>query len=172
MSRTDEELMAQCRRGTFTAAEPGTEAHLRGVRGKRSEGLLHMAEKADTVRALLAAGLDPNARDGRGRTPLMGPKTAESNRLLLAAGADVRLTDDQGRTALWHQANPPDGAVVGYSTPDFAALDVLVAAGVARPTPAEAAQWVAWAESLVSAATEANDCAAFKKWLGRLLASG
>lgn len=109
MSRTDDELMAQCRRGTFTAAESGTEAHLRRVRGKHGEGLLHMAEKADTVRALLKAGLDPNARDGRGRTPLMGPKTAESNRLLLAAGANARLTDDQGRAALWHQAPPPTG---------------------------------------------------------------
>lgn len=172
MSRTDDELIVQCRRGTFTAAEPGTEARLRGVRGKHGEGLLHMAEKADTVRALLAAGLEVNARDGRGRTPLMSPKTAESNRLLLAAGADVRLTDNQGRTALWHQANPPDSAVVGYVAPDFAALDVLVAAGVMLPTPAEAAQWVAWAETLVSAAIEAGDCAAFKKWVGRLLASG
>lgn len=172
MCRTDDELLAQCRQGTFTAAEPGTEACLREVRGKHGEGLLHVAEKADTVRALLKAGLDPNARDGRGRTPLMGPKTAESNRLLLAAGADVRLTDDQGRTALWHQATPPDSAVIGYSTPDFAALDVLVAAGVALPTPAEAAQWVAWAETLVSAAIEAGACAAFKKWVGRLLASG
>jgi hypothetical protein len=41
-----------------------------------------------------------------------------------------------------------------------------------EPTPAEAEQWVKWAEGLVSAASEAGACAAFKKWLHGVLASG
>ncbi|HEU4537765.1 MAG TPA: hypothetical protein VFS00_26775, partial [Polyangiaceae bacterium] len=167
----DDELFSRCRRGSFVEVEPGWEGHLRAARDRHGASLLHVAAKAETVRALLAAGLDPNARDRRGRTPLMGPKDAEANRLLLAAGADLHAVDEKAQTVLCHQANPPDGATVGYSTPDFAALDVLVAAGATRPTPAEAAQWLKWAESLVSAAIEAGDYAAFRKWLERLLAS-
>lgn len=56
----------------------------------------------------LAAGADMNARDDRGRTPLIaaadtpfhGPETVGVLRALLAAGADVNARGARGKTAL------------------------------------------------------------------------
>ena len=58
---------------------------------------------ADRARQLLAAGADPNARNGAGATVLMMAVTLGPLpliRLLLEHGADPALTDPQGRTAL------------------------------------------------------------------------
>jgi uncharacterized protein len=55
-----------------------------------------------SVRALLAAGADPNVRQQGGYTPLHSAAhsdDAELVRLLLAHGADPALTADDGRTA-------------------------------------------------------------------------
>lgn len=53
-----------------------------------------------TLRALLDAGADPNARSLLDETALMFVRMEEAARLLIAAGADVNARDHEGRTAL------------------------------------------------------------------------
>ena len=66
---------------------------------------LHAAvasRQADSVRALLARGVDVNARQQQGYTPLMGAASAgraDLVDLLLQHGADAGLTNDGGLTA-------------------------------------------------------------------------
>jgi ankyrin repeat protein len=60
-------------------------------------------EKAEVVRALIAATPDLDARQGGGWTPLMlaaANGMAASVQLLLAAGADWTLANDAGQTAV------------------------------------------------------------------------
>ncbi|MBI3516655.1 MAG: ankyrin repeat domain-containing protein [Proteobacteria bacterium] len=60
-------------------------------------------EKAEVVRALIAATRDLDARQGGGWTPLMLASAngmAAAVQLLLAAGADWTLANDHGKTAL------------------------------------------------------------------------
>lgn len=61
--------------------------------------LIHVAEAGDVaaVKRYLAEGASVNARDARGRTPLLAATHAnrvETARVLLDAGADVNLQDD------------------------------------------------------------------------------
>lgn len=70
---------------------------------------LHEAVRAGEVARvgdLIAAGADPNARDGYGATPLMNAAhggNAEMVRALIAAGADVNAVDELGWNAI-HKA--------------------------------------------------------------------
>jgi uncharacterized protein len=62
--------------------------------------LIQVAEAGDTpaVLSLLAAGASINARDGRGRTPVMAATHAnqvETVQALIAAGADIDIRDDR-----------------------------------------------------------------------------
>jgi ankyrin repeat protein len=57
---------------------------------------------AAAVRALLAAGADPDVQDAEGMTPLHCAAVCEHRvvcELLLAAGADAHLQDADGETA-------------------------------------------------------------------------
>jgi hypothetical protein len=79
-------------RSTIAAVPPIATALLTAIAGNDVE----------RVRQRLAAGADPNQRDGADRTPLMAAAqrgNAEIVRLLLAAGADPALRDAQGLNA-------------------------------------------------------------------------
>ena len=55
------------------------------------------------LKALIAAGANPNARDNNGSTPLhqaVYGRNAENTRLLLEAGGDPKAKDNQGRDVL------------------------------------------------------------------------
>lgn len=85
----------------------------------KGERALHTAARhgcIDTVKALLRADADPNATDGRGRTPLVAAFVTSADRIsvaqvLIEAGADPALADDNGFLPLHHAAchgGPPD----------------------------------------------------------------
>jgi len=75
--------------------------------GAHQETLLHKAvlsNQTDKARFLLTLGLDPNAKDSYGRTPLMYACQRESQTmtsLLLKQGARVDATDNWGMDALY-----------------------------------------------------------------------
>ena len=94
--------------------------------------------------------------------------SAAENQALIAAGADVHARDAEGRNALAHQANPPANTI-GYAPPDFAALQVLLDAGIDPPDAATAAEWKSRAQAQVTSALEQMGAAAFAQWLDRLL---
>jgi hypothetical protein len=144
-------------------------SRLPSLRGYRGGTLLHEVTRPAILRGLLSAGLDPDARDADGRTPLMRyGRGLEDNRILLEAGADVRAVDSRGRNILWYQALPPV-EVIGYLAPDFAVLEDLLEAGVPRPTAAEAARWVEEAISCVTSAFENNQAGEFHRWMEKVV---
>ncbi|MFP4105786.1 MAG: ankyrin repeat domain-containing protein [Phycisphaerae bacterium] len=70
-------------------------------------GRLYEADTLPIVRALLEAGVDTDARDNLGRTPLMvaaATTNSETIKLLIENDADLGLFDKSGRTALHHAA--------------------------------------------------------------------
>jgi len=148
---------------------PGSlHSRLPSLRGYRGGTALHEVTRPGILRGLLAAGLDPDAPDADGRTPLMRyGRGIEDNRILLEAGADIRAVDLRGRNILWYQALPPV-EVIGYLAPDFAVLEDLLEAGVPRPTTAEAARWVEEANSCVTSALENNQAGEFRNWLDKI----
>jgi hypothetical protein len=100
--------------------------------------LLHeaaWAQHAPLVRVLLAAGADPNARNGHHEAPLHRAGGAtEVIGLLLDAGADLHALDGWGQNAL--------SLAVRYG--DEAAVRFLLARG-AVPCDERSRAWVAWA---------------------------
>jgi hypothetical protein len=75
-----------------TPPSPAEIAAYRGLHAAAARG------DATEIRRLLAEGADPNARDGRGRTPLHVAAhlaRAEAMQALVAGGADPRALDDQ-----------------------------------------------------------------------------
>ena len=80
---------------------------------------------ADEVRALLAAGADPNIPEWHNNTPLMHACQhgyTDIVRMLLAAGADVNARDVKGWTALM-------GVCVSRNNPTTEIAEMLLAAG-------------------------------------------
>jgi general secretion pathway protein A len=84
------------------------------------------------VRALLAAGVSPDARDKTGMTPLMVAVVNDHGavaELLLARGADVNAADDGGVTAVMLAANNGRTALLQRLINRGAAVNVRTAAG-------------------------------------------
>lgn len=165
---TDEKLWSMCHGGPFWTIEPAWVPYLRSMRGPYGETLLHKARTAGPVVSLLGCGLDPNARDDEGRTPLMWVHDAEGNRALVAGGADLHAVDPAGNTVLAHQSGGLESSV-GYSPPDYEALQALIRAGVRLPTPAEAEMWIAGAHACVSHHMEDAAARQFEAWVHGLL---
>lgn len=64
---------------------------------------------SETVKALVAAGAEVNAKDEDGRTALMEAAdrdNSESVKILISAGAEVNAKDKEGRTALMRTHKP------------------------------------------------------------------
>ena len=85
------------------------QAHPQGFRPRRggSDGPLHLAahrSQTSVVSLLLEHGVDPNAKDIHGNTPLHEATVSERNakivELLVAHGADVNARNNQGYTPL------------------------------------------------------------------------
>lgn len=164
--RTDAELFRDARTDSLRVDHPSA-PRLRALRGASGETLLHHAGGVVGVCALLALGLDPNARDDKGRTPLMARRSAEANRALIEAGADLHAVDAAGERALAHQADVLTVGT-GYGCPDLEALQVLIDAGAPLPTPDEAEAWIARTEGSVSHHMEHADWQRFAAWARRL----
>jgi len=107
-SGSDQPVHALAREGSRSEMEQllRSDARLRDTRSALGATPLHLAAtNADTgpLQALIAAGANPNARDGEGRTPLhmaaFATRTTAA-RLLLHAGADPLLKTDAGRDVL------------------------------------------------------------------------
>ena len=60
--------------------------------------VIHRAENAEMLTALLESGLDPDARDADDRTLLMVTRRPELARILLETGADIDVKDRSGFT--------------------------------------------------------------------------
>lgn len=92
-----------------------------GANARYRDGLmgwtpLHSANDARAIRALIAAGANPSARDNEGQTPLFGAYDPAAAQVLIEAGASVNVRDHNRRTAL-HEAG------------SAGVVSVLVAAG-------------------------------------------
>jgi hypothetical protein len=142
-----------------------------GLRNALGQTLLHVTDDVEAVRFLLSVGLDPNALDNQGRTPLMRYRKESTNILLLEAGADVNALDPQGNQPLDYQAGALDGGL-GYCSPHFGPMDVLLNAGAVPPSGRRAKAWLAHAHSQVSSALENMSYTDFQKWVEKAGNSG
>jgi ankyrin repeat protein len=97
------EMLTAIQEGGYELVE-GLVGKCPDVNGRDSNGrsALHWAswkDHAQIVRLLLEKGANPNARDGDGKTPLMGANR-EVAKLLLEKGAEVEARDVEYNTAL------------------------------------------------------------------------
>jgi uncharacterized protein len=99
------------------------------------------AQAIDSVKVLLAAGVDVNERDSKGQTALYGAASSGWNELvkaLVAHNADVMVKDSRGLTAadVAMGSNPgASGRLSIVAHPDTAALLRQLMAGAGTPTP-------------------------------------
>jgi ankyrin repeat protein len=103
-------------------------------------------ERAARVRALVAAGADPAARDGGGATPLHRAVTApyepgdpppclEVVRALLDLGADVNAANAEGSTPVVYCVVPNDDAPQGAVQRSVEVIRLLASSGARFDTP-------------------------------------
>ena len=97
----DHQLFKGYADGSLRFAEASWGPYLQQLRTDRGETLLHLTSDPATLSALLAVGLDPNARDCDGRTPLMRYRSAAANRVLIEGGAFPNEVDSMGQIARW-----------------------------------------------------------------------
>lgn len=92
----------------------GADAHIRSANGNTAlHAAVSNAESARLIKALLDKGLDINATNNKGETPLMvaaGNKNHSLYRLLLKHGANPALRNNRGQTAedILHYTPPAD----------------------------------------------------------------
>ncbi|MGK5554083.1 ankyrin repeat domain-containing protein [Actinomadura kijaniata] len=100
--------------GVTRLLDAGLGPHFRDGLGRGPLHLLHLVDHEELLPRLLAAGLDVNATDHRGWTPLFTAVAENGSeryaRALLEAGARTDMVDWQGRTlaTMIHQWRRPD----------------------------------------------------------------
>lgn len=152
--------------GTLKEVPPEFIEHVRNWRDFAGATLLHQLNSNRAVNALLAAGVDPAARDNHGKTALMlYGRNVYANQSLMDAGTPLHAVCNRGHNAVHYQCSP---AGIGYVEPDFKAVEALIAAGLPPPTRAEAAAWKDAAAHCVTAAAEQNACIKFCAWLDNI----
>ncbi|MEV7617804.1 ankyrin repeat domain-containing protein [Streptomyces sp. NPDC089799] len=86
--------------GVLALLDAGFDPRAHGAGGRSLLHVLHLLDHEPLLPRLLAAGLDPEARDKLGRTPLLaavhGGGSADLVRALLAAGCRIDVVDDSG----------------------------------------------------------------------------
>ena len=147
------------------------------TRAQDAENLFDAVRAGDveTVEEFIVAGLDVNAKNEKGTTPLIeaaGIPNVALVEMLLAAGAKVDTTDDDGNTALMkaavtetgfatvallvkagadiHAANKRDMSAYDLATEAKASVNILTLIAPDEPTPAERKreQWNAMIEAI------------------------
>ena len=152
--------------GTLRQVPPEFIAHVRNWRDFEAGTLLHQHNSNKAVEVLLAAGVDPAARNNRGMTALMVyGRSIDANRMLIEAGTPPHAVCNCGHNAVYYQCSPSGS---GYVEPDFKAVEALIAVGLPPPTRAEAAGWKDGAAKCVTSGGEKNACDAFCEWLDKI----
>ncbi len=108
---------AMAREGDIDALTAWLDEHdPRQARGRQGESLVHACvRRPDLLRVVLDHGLDANATDERGRTPLHWAArigSTQSVMLLLEHGASVSARDHRGRTPMHDAALAGHGAII------------------------------------------------------------
>lgn len=89
----------------------GGDVNIRDNRNSYQGTLLHWAYDEKSVKALIQAGADVNARDRAGCTPLHWRKSEGGVLALIKAGADVTAIDDNKDTILHRMNSDEEGNI-------------------------------------------------------------
>lgn len=157
------DFVAQCQDGSLDQVPKDLLDIMRSWRDLRGNTLLHISQSPKTLKALVYAGLDPNARNKAGLTPLMiYPRDVECLGILITAGANPNLKTPSGHSALRLQAISEGCGFVG---PDYKSLQYLIDEGAKPPTPAEVMAWGLDAQKMVSSGLESALAHGLIEWL-------
>ena len=90
--------------------EGGADVEATHVNGMTALHIAVIRQHIEVVRLLIASGVDVNAKDSKGWTPLHWARSVEIARLLVESGANIEAKDDGGCVPLdWagHEKNMP-----------------------------------------------------------------